>query len=149
MLESLGKPIQLIVISALEKLPKPLANLDAIVFEINENNNDDIVDSENKQKIINKLKEAKPNLPQNYAYNILPNKRNIPFDPNPYFTGRNTDLVDLYLEIIGDLSKLNYNKVGIVGIGGVGKTQLAVEFFYRYAYAFDKGIFWMDGNRSC
>ena len=56
------------------------------------------------------------------------------------------ELVNLYLEIIGDLSKLNYNKVGIVGIGGVGKTQLAVEFFYRYSYAFDKGLFWIDGN---
>ena len=139
---ALGKPIQLVIISALDKLPKPLANLDAIVFEINENNNDDIIDSNNIQKIINKLKEiAESNLHQEYNYNILPNKRNIPFDPNPNFTGRDTELVDLYLEIIGDLSKLNYNKVGIIGIGGVGKTQLAVEFFYRYAYAFEMEYF--------
>ena len=142
---ALGKPIQLVIISDLDKLPKPLSNLDAIVFEINENNNS-IIDSNNIQKIIDKLKEAaESNLHQEYNYNILPNKRNIPFDPNPNFTGRNTELVDLYLEIIGDLSKLNYNKVGITGIGGVGKTQLAVEFFYRYAFAFDKGIFWIDG----
>ena len=144
---ALGKPIQLVLISALDKLPKPLTNLDAIVFEIKENNNyDDIIDSNSIQKIINKLKEAaESNLYQEYNYNILPNKRNIPFDPNPNFTGRDIDLVELYLEIIADLSKLNYNKVGIVGIGGVGKTQLAVEFFYRYAYAFDDGIFWIDG----
>ena len=143
---ALGKPIQLVISSALDKLPKPLANLDAIVFQNTENNND-IIDSKNIQKVITKLKEViESNLHQEYNYNILPNKRNIPFDPNPDFIGRDTDLVNLYLEIIGDLSKLNYNKVGITGIGGVGKTQLSVEFFYRYAYAFDKGLFWIDGS---
>ena len=144
---ALCKPINLVIISDLDKLPQPLNNLDAIVFEINnKNNNDDIIDLNSKQKIITKLKEAaESNLHPNYDYNILSNKKNISFDPNPDFTGRTKELVDLYLEIIGDLSKLNYNKVGITGIGGVGKTQLAVEFFYRYAFAFDKGIFWMDG----
>jgi hypothetical protein len=102
---ALSKPIQLVIISALDKLPKPLANLDAIVFEINEKNND-IIDSNSKQKIVDKLKEAESNLSKKYNYNILPNKRYIPYDPNPDFTGRNTDLVDLYLEIIGDLSNI-------------------------------------------
>ena len=143
----MGKPIQLVIISALEKLPNPLANLDAIVVEVNENSNDDVIDSNSKQKIITKLKEtAESNLHQEYNYNILPNKRHIPYDPNPDFTGRDTDQGRFYPEIIGDLSKLAYKKVGIVGIGGVGKTQLAVEFFYRYAFALEEGIFWIDGS---
>lgn len=140
---ALDKPIQLVITSALDKLPKPLSNLDAIVLENNENNNG-IIDLNNK-KIIDKLNETASNLHLEYNYNILPTKRHIPYDPNPNFTGRDIDLVELYLEIIGDLSKLSYNKVGIVGIGGVGKTQLAVEFFYRYAFAFEEGIFWIDG----
>jgi hypothetical protein len=139
---AIGKPIQLIIISALDKLPKPLTNLESIVLE-----NDDIINSSNStQKIINKLKETERNIYQDYNFNILPSKRHILYDPNPNFTGRNTDLIDLYLKLVGDLNKLNYNKVGILGIGGVGKTQLAIEFFYRYAFAFEKGIFWIDGT---
>src|SRR5574339_15247 len=140
---ALGKPIQLVAISALEKLPKPLANLDAIVFQ---DKDDEDIDSNITQNIEDKLKEsAESNLHLDYNYNILPSKIHIPYDPNPDFTGRDNDLVELYLELIGDLSKLNYNKVGITGTGGVGKTQLAVEFFYRYAFAFEDGIFWIDG----
>jgi hypothetical protein len=105
---ALGKPILIVIISALDKLPKPLANLDSIVFQIYENNNNDVIDSNSIQKIVNKLKESvESNLYPPYNYNILPHKRHIPYDPNPDFTGRDIDLVDLYLEIIGDLSKLN------------------------------------------
>ncbi|MGA9841587.1 MAG: hypothetical protein WBQ25_04670 [Nitrososphaeraceae archaeon] len=28
---------------------------------------------------------------------------------------------------------------------GVGKSQLAVEFAYRYAYQFEKGVYWIQG----
>ena len=28
---------------------------------------------------------------------------------------------------------------------GVGKSQLAVEFAYRYAYQFEKGVYWIRG----
>jgi NB-ARC domain-containing protein len=133
---ALSKPIKLVIISGVENLPKPLANIESIVFENG-------IESD-IQKISNRLMEIK-SFHEEYNYNILPSKIDIRFSPNPDFVGRDRELVDLYLEIIGDLNKLNYNTVGINGIGGVGKTQLAVEFFYRYAYAFDNGVFWIDG----
>ena len=144
---ALGKPIKIVIISDLKNapLPKPLANIESIVFE-NKPDSKDFFNF-NIQKISNKIiKDIGSSLLQiQYNYNILPDKRNIPYDPNPDFIGRDTDLIDLYLEIIGDLNPLNYHKVGITGTGGVGKTQLAVEFFYRYAFAFEDGIFWIDG----
>jgi hypothetical protein len=52
----LGKPIILVVISALDKLPAPLRNLDAIVV----NNND--INSDIKQKLIKKIKDSAGNV---------------------------------------------------------------------------------------
>jgi hypothetical protein len=135
---ALGKRIILLVVAALERLPPPLRNLDAIVV----NNND--IDLNIKQKLIKKINDTANNI--EYDYENLPSNRNISYDPNPDFTGRSTELLDLYLEVLGDLSKLNYSKVGLVGIGGVGKTQLAVEFAYRFGYAFEGGIYWIDGT---
>lgn len=36
--------------------------------------------------------------------------------------------------------------VGMVGMGGVGKTQLAVELAYRYRQDFPDGVFWMTAT---
>jgi hypothetical protein len=122
-----------------EELPQPQRNLQAIVdFEETK----DI--KKNMQKLIVSLKEIS-SFTFDYNYNILPAKRHIPYTPNSDFVGRNEDLVGLYLEMIGGVNKLNYQQVGLVGMPGVGKTQLAVEFAYRYAYQFEKGVYWIQG----
>jgi NB-ARC domain len=96
------------------------------------------------QKLIVSLKEI-GSFTCDYNYNILPVKRDIPFLPNADFIGRDEDLLNLYLELIGGLNKLSYQQVGLVGMPGVGKTQLAAEFAYRYAYQFEKGVYWIQG----
>ncbi|MCI0695491.1 NB-ARC domain-containing protein [candidate division KSB1 bacterium] len=49
--------------------------------------------------------------------------------------------------MIGNLNKIGITQVGAVGMGGIGKTQLAVEFAYRFSFAFD-GIYWIQAADS-
>ena len=143
---ALGKVIKPILFSkdfSSLKLPEPIENVQAIT---------DLEKVSDREKNIQKLlyeldllRKEKNLLTIKYDYNILPAKHSIPFLPNPDFVGRAEELVKLYLKVIGGLNKLNYAYVGIVGIGGVGKTQLAIEFAYRYAFQFEKGIYWIQG----
>jgi tetratricopeptide (TPR) repeat protein len=55
--------------------------------------------------------------------------------PNPLFMGRDQDL----LEIANNLSE--GRGVILVGLGGIGKTQLAIEFAHRYGHKFVGGVF--------
>jgi WD40 repeat protein len=67
----------------------------------------------------------------------------IPFRPNAEFRGRHADLLEIYLGMIGNLKRTGISLVGAVGAGGIGKTQLAVEFAWRFAFAF-AGVYWIQ-----
>lgn len=53
--------------------------------------------------------------------------------------------MELYLAFVGNLNALGAGRAGLVGMGGVGKTQLAIEFAYRMGFAFD-AVYWIQGN---
>ncbi len=55
---------------------------------------------------------------------------NVPYPRNPYFTGREDLLARLREYLYSD--KTTALSQAISGLGGVGKTQLAVEYAYRY-----------------
>jgi tetratricopeptide (TPR) repeat protein len=60
---------------------------------------------------------------------------NVPHQRNPNFTGREELLTDLQTALTsGQHAALTQ---AISGLGGVGKTQLAVEYAYRYATEYD------------
>jgi tetratricopeptide (TPR) repeat protein len=74
----------------------------------------------------------------------LPPVWNVPYHPNPYFTGR--DL--LFTELHGRLTapETDRRRVVLTGLGGVGKTQLAVEYAYRQRAAYDL-VWWVRSDQ--
>ncbi|MFN8398810.1 MAG: toll/interleukin-1 receptor domain-containing protein [Anaerolineales bacterium] len=74
----------------------------------------------------------------------LPTGSYLPFPRNHFFTGRVADLEKLESALCSPtpLSSVVINQA-VTGMGGLGKTQLAVEFAYRYGYQF-KGVHWLD-----
>jgi len=72
----------------------------------------------------------------------LPPGSYIPFPRNALFTGREADLEKLKALCEPNGSNIVISQA-VIGMGGIGKTQLAVEFAYRYGHHF-KGVHWLD-----
>ncbi|MFZ5857909.1 MAG: tetratricopeptide repeat protein [Chloroflexota bacterium] len=96
-------------------------------------------------------KEAKTEPPQGG----LPPGSHLPFSRNALFTGREKDLEKLASDLTPNPFAKHPNGApgrrggsvvitqAITGMGGIGKTQLAVEFAYRYGGQF-KGVHWLN-----
>ncbi len=70
----------------------------------------------------------------------------VPFVRNALFTGRKEALKDLARALLYGGAASTLITQAIAGMGGVGKTQLAVEFAYRYGRYF-RGVHWLNAAR--
>jgi len=68
----------------------------------------------------------------------------VPYERNPFFTGRDRFLETLFKELRNKQPHCYNHRIALYGLGGVGKTQSALEYAYRYRedYAY---IFWISG----
>lgn len=57
---------------------------------------------------------------------------NLPFSPNPFFTGREQMLEDLHKALCKTTAAAITQPQAVHGLGGVGKTQLAVEYAWQH-----------------
>jgi len=86
--------------------------------------------------------EDLPLLPASAPRAALPNIWNIPYPPNLFFTGREDLLLQLHNHLAsGQTTALSQSPQAISGLGGIGKTQLATEYAYRYSQDYD-AVFW-------
>jgi DNA-binding SARP family transcriptional activator/Flp pilus assembly protein TadD len=76
----------------------------------------------------------------------LPPRSYLPYHRNMTFTGRSSYLRQLAgLLLPGPESNSGLTKAAVVtGMGGLGKTQLAVEFAYRYGRYYPGGVYWLS-----
>ena len=70
---------------------------------------------------------------------------NVP-NRNEYFTGREhlLDALDALLEQAGTAALTQ----AITGLGGIGKTQIAIEFCHRHRDDYPAGVFWADASSA-
>ncbi len=66
----------------------------------------------------------------------------VPFVPNPNFVGRQGFLRQLHRALSGT------TPVALVGLPGMGKTQVAVEYARSFASSYPGGVFWLDASSS-
>ena len=75
---------------------------------------------------------------------VLPAGSHVPLAPNPLIVGRAEELLHIARAFKGgDVVALG-QVVASTGLGGLGKTQLAVEFVHRYGRYFGGGVFWLS-----
>ncbi len=70
---------------------------------------------------------------------------NIPFRRNPFFTGRAEVLASLHTMLHTDQTAALVQPPAISGLGGIGKTQTAIEYAYRYRDKY-RTVFWVQAN---
>jgi len=70
---------------------------------------------------------------------------NIPYSRNPFFTGRKNVLDQLHKKLTSIKSVALSQPMAISGLGGIGKTQTAVEYAYRYRKEY-KAVLWTKAD---
>ena len=69
----------------------------------------------------------------------------VPFPRNLFFTGREELLERLHTYLTPDQKGALTRSWAISGLGGVGKTQLALEYAYRHALEY-RAVFWIEAE---
>jgi len=98
------------------------------------------------------FERAKPTTPPGYPGSrsvtekprfpgALPPVWNVPFNRNPNFTGRESLLADLRAALTSGLP------VALHGLGGMGKTQLAVQYAYSHMANYEV-VWWIRSEES-
>jgi tetratricopeptide (TPR) repeat protein/transcriptional regulator with XRE-family HTH domain len=69
----------------------------------------------------------------------------VPLPRNPYFTGREPILEALHTQLRGNQAVALTQSSALCGLGGVGKTQIALEYAYRHALDYS-AVFWIGAE---
>ncbi len=77
----------------------------------------------------------------------LPLGSYLPIQPNQLFTGREAELKQLADTLLAEDGGAIINQQALIGMGGIGKTQLAVQFAWQEGYRFAGGH-WVSASAA-
>jgi tetratricopeptide (TPR) repeat protein/transcriptional regulator with XRE-family HTH domain len=69
----------------------------------------------------------------------------VPYPRNPFFSGRSHLLAHLHQQLASNQTVALSQSYGITGLGGIGKTQLALEYAYQHAQGYH-AVFWIGSE---
>lgn len=75
------------------------------------------------------------------AGSFAPYLGHLPYQRNDFFTNREDILTSLYQSFPSDSSTVFPQPVALSGLGGIGKTQIALEYAHRYKNRY-RNVFW-------
>lgn len=72
---------------------------------------------------------------------------NVPYQRNPFFTGGEETLTHLYRALQTERAAALSQPHGISGLGGIGKTHIALEYAYRYQCDY-QALLWVRADSA-
>ena len=83
--------------------------------------------------------------PSDSASSLSPPIWNVPYRRNPFFTGREDILNHLNAVLQNSKTAALTQAQAISGLGGIGKTQIAIEYAYRFRDQY-QAILWVNAS---
>jgi tetratricopeptide (TPR) repeat protein len=96
---------------------------------------------------IRRVLEDLPLLAASAPRAALPAIWNIPYSRNPFFLGRESELAQVRQRLQAGQTMALSQPQAISGLGGIGKTQVALEYAYRYHHDY-QAVLWVHAEST-